>query len=77
MTDSELIITALAELWTHKIAEAEKALGLKQNARARKTKGTVSKNAWKELEVKAGKSVVTEEIFLPPKKAKAQIDKGE
>jgi len=77
MSEAELIFTALAELSTRQIAEAEKAIGLKRNAIASKTGGTIAKNARKELEEKTGKSVVTGESFLPPKKAKAQIDESE
>ena len=68
MNEAELIFTALAELSTRQIAEAEKATGLKQNAVAGKKGGAVAKNARKELEAKTGKSVVTDENFLPPKK---------
>jgi DNA-damage-inducible protein D len=68
MSEAELIFTALAELSTRQIAEAEEAKGLKQNAIAGKKGGTVAKNARKELEAKTGKSVVTGENFLPPKK---------
>lgn len=68
MTEAELIFTALAELSTRQIAETDKAKGLKQNAVASKKGGSVAKNARKELEAKTGKSVVTGENFLPPKK---------
>lgn len=68
MNEAELIFTALAELSTRQIAETEEARGLQQNAKASKKGGTVAKNARKELESKTGKSVVTGENFLPPKK---------
>jgi hypothetical protein len=68
MSEAELIFTALAELSTRQIAETEQAKGLQQNAVASKKGGAVAKNARKELEAKTGKSVVTGENFLPPKK---------
>lgn len=69
MSEAELIFTALAELSTRQIAETVKAKGLQQNAIASKKGGAVAKNARKELESKTGKSVVTRENFLPPKKS--------
>ena len=74
MSEAELIFTALAELSTRQIAEAEKAKGLQENAKAGKKGGAVAKNARKELEAKTGKSVVTGENFLPPAKNIQEID---
>ena len=73
MSEAELIFTALAELSTRQIAETEQAKGLAENADASKQGGRVAKNARKELEAKTGKSVVTGENFLPPKKENIQI----
>lgn len=73
MSEAELIFTALAELSTRQIAETEKAKGLQQNAVASKKGGAVAKNARKELEAKTGKSVVTGENFLPPKKENKKL----
>ncbi len=73
MSEAELIFTALAELSTRQIAETEQARGLAENADASKQGGRVAKNARKELEAKTGKSVVTGENFLPPKKESKQI----
>jgi len=73
MSDAELIFTALAELSTRQIAEAEKAKGVIENAKAGKKGGAVAKNARKELEAKTGKSVVTGENFLPPAKDKKKL----
>lgn len=70
MSEAELLFTALAELSTRQIAESENAQGLKENAQASKKGGAIAKNARKELEQKTGKSVVTGENFLPPKKEK-------
>jgi DNA-damage-inducible protein D len=74
MNEAELIFTALAELSTRQIAEAEEAKGLHENAKAGKKGGAVAKNARKELEAGTGKSVVTGENFLPPGKEKKQIN---
>ncbi len=73
MSEAELIFTALAELSTRQIAEAEKAKGVIENAKAGKKGGAVAKNARKELEAKTGKSVVTGENFLPPVKEKRKL----
>ena len=73
MSEAELIFTALAELSTRQIAEAEKAKGVIQNAKAGKKGGAVAKNARKELEAKTGKSVITGENFLPPKKENKKL----
>jgi hypothetical protein len=70
MSEAELIFTALAELSTRQIAEKEEAKGLEENAVASKKGGNVAKNARKELEAQTGKSVVTGENFLAPKKEK-------
>ena len=74
MSEAELIFTALAELSTRQIAESEEAKGLIQNAKAGKKDGAVAKNARKELESKTGKSVVTGENFLPPKKENRKLE---
>ena len=73
MSEAELIFTALAELSTRQIAETEEAKGVQQNAQAGKKGGAVAKNARKELESKTGKSVVTGQNFLPPKKEKKKL----
>jgi len=73
MSEAELIFTALAELSTRQIAETEKAKGLNENAKAGKKGGAVAKNARKELEAKTGKSIVTGENFLPPKKENKKL----
>lgn len=69
MNEAELIFTALAELSTRQIAETEQAKGLIENAMAGKKGGGIAKDARKALETKTGKSVVTGENFLPPRKA--------
>jgi hypothetical protein len=68
MNEAELIFTALAELSTRQIAESDKAKGVVENAKAGQKGGNIAKKARLELEDKTGKSVVTGENFLPPKK---------
>lgn len=75
MSEAELLFTALAELSTRQIAETTEAKGLTENAKAGKNGGQIAKNARKELEAKTGKSVVTGENFLPPKKESKKINK--
>jgi DNA-damage-inducible protein D len=70
MSEAELLFTALAELSTRQIAEADEAKGLTENKNAGKKGGAIAKNARKELEAKTGKSVVSRDNFLPPKKQK-------
>ncbi len=64
MSEAELIFTALAELSTRQIAEAEQANGMKENKTVAKTGGSIAKQARKELEAKTGKSVVNGENYL-------------
>jgi DNA-damage-inducible protein D len=66
MSEAELLFTALAELSTRQIAEADEAKGLQENAKAGKQGGQIANNAKKELEAKTGKKVVTKDNFLPP-----------
>ena len=68
MSEAELIFTALAELSTRQIAETENATGLDENKTASKTGGGIAKKARRELESRTGKSVITGQNFLPPKK---------
>ena len=55
MNEAELIFTALAELSTREIAEAEKAQGYEPNESAAHTGGKISGSARKALENKTGK----------------------
>jgi DNA-damage-inducible protein D len=74
MGEAELLFTALAELSTRQIAETEKAKGISENASASKKGGEIAKDARKALESKTGKSVVTGENFLKPKKVNKKLD---
>ena len=68
MSEAELIFTALAELSTRQIAEADEAKGLVENTTASIKGGGIAKNARTALELKTGKSVITGENFLPRSK---------
>lgn len=68
MSEAELIFTALAELSTRQIAEIEQATWLIENKIASKQWWKIAKQARKELEAKTGKSIVTEQNYLNPKK---------
>jgi len=63
MTDAELVFTALAELSTRQIAEADRARGLAENKIPAKKGGAVAKNARLELEEKTGKPVISQKNF--------------
>jgi DNA-damage-inducible protein D len=76
MSEAELIFTALAELSTRQIAEAEAAEGMAENSRAAKQGGTIAKHARSALEAKTGKPVVMGENFLPPGGTTKAIKKG-
>ncbi len=73
MSEAELIFTALAELSTRNIAESVESTGMVENAEAGKEGGKIAKKARRELEQKTGKSVVTDENFLPPDTVKKKL----
>jgi len=75
MSEAELIFTALAELSTRQIAEADKTEGLEENKTPAKKGGKIAKDARKALEEKTCKNVVTGENFLPPEKLKLKKKK--
>jgi hypothetical protein len=75
MNEAELIFTALAELSTRQIAESEKAVGFKANKPPAKKGGKIAKDARKALEQKTGKSVITEENFLPQSVEKKKLNR--
>ncbi len=70
MSEAELIFTALAELSTRQIAEAENATGMKENKKSAKRGGKIAKDAKEKLELETGKKVVTDSNFLPHKQPK-------
>lgn len=74
MNEAELIFTALAELSTRQIAESEDATGMEENKSASIKGGRIAKKARLELEEESGKSVISNQNFLPKnqKKKKGQ-----
>lgn len=70
MSEAELIFTALAELSTRQIAESEDATGMEENKSASIMGGGIAKKARLELEEKTGKSVISDQNFLPKVKKK-------
>ena len=73
MSEEELIFTALAELSTRRIAETDKTEGLEENKIPAKKGGKIAKDARVALEEKIGKSVITNENFLPKSKNKGSL----
>lgn len=69
MSDAELVLTMLAEVSTKQIAAGSDATGFKENAEAAKQGGGVARKAREELEQKSGKSVLTNQNFIPPQKS--------
>jgi DNA-damage-inducible protein D len=63
MSEAELIFTALAELPTRQIADANDATGMDENKIAGVIGGKIAKKARLELEEKTGKSVITDQNF--------------
>ena len=76
MDDLELIFTMLGEAATTAIAKAKDASGLEENKIVARQGGDVAGNARKELELKTGESVVSEDNFLDiPQKLKKKRKK--
>ena len=73
MSEAELIFTALAELSTRQIAENNNARGMKENKKAAKIGGNISKRAKEDFEQRTGHKVVTDENYLPKNTQKKQI----
>jgi DNA-damage-inducible protein D len=73
MSEAELIFTALAELSTRQIAESESATGMQQNKTVAKAGGGIARQARNQLENRTGKSVVTDENYLPPVGKKTRL----
>ncbi|MBQ8481128.1 MAG: hypothetical protein IJ532_01180 [Alphaproteobacteria bacterium] len=76
MSEAELIFTALAELSTRQVAENTSATGMKENKKAAKIGGNISKRAREDFEERTGQKVVTDENYLPTKKKQKSINKS-
>jgi DNA-damage-inducible protein D len=68
MSEEELLFTALAELSTRRIAESMETVGLVANKVPAKKWGKIARDARVALEEKTGKSIITGDNFLRPKK---------
>ena len=76
MDDLELIFTMLGGAATTKIARTKDAYGLEENKIAAQQGGEVAGNARKELELKTGENIVSEDNFLDtPEKLKKKRKK--
>ena len=64
MDDLELIFTMLGEASTTKIAKSKDAVGFYENKIDAKQGGEIAGNARRELELKSGGTVLSEESFL-------------
>ena len=73
MNDLELIFTMLGEASTTKIARNKDALGFDENKNAAKEGGTVAGVARKELELRSGEKVVTQENYLNEPETKKML----
>ena len=65
MTDLELIFTMLGEKVTTEISQTEKPDTFEKNKKVAKRGGGVAGNARKETEKELGRSIVSNENFLP------------
>lgn len=70
MTDLELIFSMLGEASTKEIVVNTNPLGFIENKKAAKAGGKIAGDARKQLEIKSGKKVVSEENYLPEPKRK-------
>lgn len=75
MSEAELIFTALAELSTRQVAENNNATGMKENKKAAKIGGNISKRAKEDFEKRTGQKVVTDENYLYPALNQEEIGK--
>lgn len=73
MNDLELIFNMLGEASTTKIARNKDALGFDENKDAAREGGTVAGVARKELELRSGEKVVTQENYLNEPEAKKRL----
>lgn len=70
MTDLELIFSMLGEASTKEIVVNTNPIGFFQNQKAAKAGGKIAGDARKQLEIKSGKKVVSEENYLPESQKK-------
>ena len=73
MSNMELVLNMLAEVSTTEISKSKKPKTLEENKSVAKQGGSVAKEARKKLELETGKSVITDENFLPKQRKIKQI----
>ncbi|OYT13169.1 MAG: phage antirepressor protein [Bacteroidetes bacterium 4572_114] len=71
MTDLELIFTMLGERVTTEISQNEKPEGMFENKKVAKRGGKVAGNARKNTEKEIGRSIISEDNYLPEKSKKS------
>ena len=76
MTDLELIFSMLGEASTKEIAVNTNTQGFIENKKAAKAGGKIAGDARKQLELQSGKSVISDENYLPENKKKAISSKS-
>jgi len=69
MNDLELIFSMLGEASTIEITRNKDTKGFKENYYAAREGGGIAGNARKELEQKSGRSVISQQNYLPPQEA--------
>lgn len=74
MTDLELIFTMLGEKSTTEITKVHNSQGFTQCKDSAKKGGNIAKRARKDLEKNLGKSIVSDNNFLPKKKKQYKIN---
>ena len=74
MTDWELILTMVGEKATTDITKEEDSKGLKECKKSAKGGGEVALETRVNIEKRLGKSVISEDNFLPKQKKKEKID---
>ena len=75
MTDLELIFTMLGERVTTEISQTEKPEGMFENKKVAKRGGKVAGDARKNTEREIGRSIISEENYLPEKQKKSLPNK--
>jgi len=73
MTDLELIFTMLGEASTTAITKEEDSVGFDECKNSANKGGNIAKRAREDLENNLGKSIVSDQNFLPKQKVKKKI----
>ena len=74
MSNMELVLNMLAEVSTTEISKEKNPKTLEENKSVAKQGGSVAKEARKQIELQTGKSVITDENFLPQNRKPRQIE---